>query len=254
MSWLLLRGLGREQRHWQDFPARLRGAVAPEPVFVLDLAGAGTERGRVPRPSVPWLARDVRRRLESHADSQGRWNLIGLSLGGMVALELCRTCPSDVQGAIIINSSSRLSRAPARFRIEALRRLASASTRSSSERERAVLELTSQLPLGRHASVHQLNALWAREAPMSCLAFAIQLLAAARFVPPPPDSVAARLLFLSSCGDRLVDPGCTRDLARLYRAPSEEHPWAGHDLPLDDPDWLCERVLHFVTKASRVVA
>src|SRR5262245_14239704 len=98
MNWLLLRGLGREQRHWHDFPERLRARVGAGRVVALDLAGTGTERQRVPVPSIPWLARDVARRLLA-ADPAGwqleaaascpLWSVIGLSLGGMVALELC---------------------------------------------------------------------------------------------------------------------------------------------------------------------
>src|SRR4051812_46601339 len=114
MSWLLLRGLGREQRHWYEFPERLRELVAPEPVFLLDLAGMGTERERIPAPSVPWLARDVAQRAAQLRSSPGRgnnpdtWSLIGLSLGGMVALELCRLWGQRVARAIVINSSSNI--------------------------------------------------------------------------------------------------------------------------------------------------
>jgi hypothetical protein len=27
------------------------------------------------------------------------------------------------------------------------------------------------------------------------------------------------------------------------------HPWAGHDLPLDDPQWVLEQVLGFLTES-----
>ena len=70
-----------------------------------------------------------------------------------------------------------------------------------------------------------------------------QLLGAARFVPPPPDVIGAKLTFIGSRHDRLVSMRCTRDLAAFYSCAPIEHPWAGHDLPLDDPDWLCARVV-----------
>jgi hypothetical protein len=78
---------------------------------------------------------------------------------------------------------------------------------------------------------------------MSRAAVLAQLLGAARFVPPPPSELSVRLTFVCSRGDQLVSPRCTRDLSRLYGSPSIEHPWAGHDLPLDDPEWLCARVV-----------
>jgi hypothetical protein len=49
-------------------------------------------------------------------------------------------------------------------------------------------------------------------------------------------------LFLASQNDGVVSPLCTRELARVYGCRYEEHPSAGHDLPLDAPGWLCERI------------
>jgi pimeloyl-ACP methyl ester carboxylesterase len=50
------------------------------------------------------------------------------------------------------------------------------------------------------------------------------------------------LPILSSAGDRLVDPGCSRRLAESWRAAHHVHPDAGHDLPLDDGAWVAERI------------
>jgi pimeloyl-ACP methyl ester carboxylesterase len=65
-----------------------------------------------------------------------------------------------------------------------------------------------------------------------------QLAAAARFrvvrMPRCP------VLVLSSSGDRLVDPACSARLARAWGATHVAHPWAGHDLPHDDPQWLLD--------------
>lgn len=249
MSWLLLRGLGREQRHWYEFPERLRELVAPEPVFLLDLAGMGTERERLPLPSVPWLARDVARRAAQLTNSPGSgnepgaWSLIGLSLGGMVALELCRLWGPHVARAIVINSSSNITSPAARLQPSALRGLGRALlTGDPLARESHVLELTSELPAPtRRAHAERAAALVKRAAPTR-RAFFSQLCAAARFAPPSAGSLSAELCFLSSRRDRLVNPVCSRDLARRYGSPLLEHPWAGHDLALDDPAWICQCV------------
>jgi pimeloyl-ACP methyl ester carboxylesterase len=65
-----------------------------------------------------------------------------------------------------------------------------------------------------------------------------QLWAAAQFsaasaAPPCPT------LLLSSRADRLVNPRCSVHLAQVWRVHHEQHPWAGHDLPHDDADWIC---------------
>lgn len=247
MNWLLLRGLARERRHWHDFPLRLARQLGPDRVHSIDLAGAGTEHERIPRPSVAWLARDVAQRQPELARSDAeRWSLIGLSLGGMVTLELCWLLPQRIQQAIIINASSRISGPGARFRPRALAPFAEILLgKDTFRRERRLLELTSALPPSEQRSYAERAARIAAEAPTRRAAVLSQLLAAARFWPPPPECVRARLLFLASRNDALVSPACSRDLARLYRAGYEEHPSAGHDLPLDDPDWLCERVARF---------
>jgi hypothetical protein len=36
----------------------------------------------------------------------------------------------------------------------------------------------------------------------------------------------------------MVDPGCTEAIARAWSLETQTHPWAGHDLPLDDPPWV----------------
>ena len=253
MNWLLLRGLGREQRHWYDFPERLRILVAPAPVFLLDLAGTGTERGRLPLPSVSWLARDVARRAQQlpgvrREPRDGRaceapWSLVGLSLGGMVALELCWLWAQRVKRAIVINSSASITSPTVRLQPRALQGLAQALwARDATEREGRLLAVTSQLPVAEQRHYAELAAAFAADGTPTRMALASQLCAAARFSPPTPGSVSAHLCFLGSSGDRLVSPICSRDLARRYAAPYWEHPWAGHDLPLDDPAWICERV------------
>jgi hypothetical protein len=48
---------------------------------------------------------------------------------------------------------------------------------------------------------------------------------------------------LASRADRLVDGSCSRALA--YRVPGArlaEHDSAGHDLPLDDPEWVVAQI------------
>lgn len=245
MNWLLLRGLGRERRHWHDFPSLLGRQLVGGRIHLIDVAGAGTERGRLPWPSVEWLARDIARRVPELATGEG-WSLLGLSLGGMVSLSLCWLLPDSIQQAVIINASGRVSERGARFRLGAVpafaRLLLEASPR---HRERGLLELTSALPPAAKSDYAERAVRIAFDSPVRRAAVMSQLLAAARFWPPPREGLRARLLFLGSRNDALVSPACSRALARLYGAPYDEHPHAGHDLPLDDPRWLCERIARF---------
>jgi pimeloyl-ACP methyl ester carboxylesterase len=252
VHWLLLRGWGREQRHWYDFPERLRRVVPSEKIVSLDLAGTGTERERLPRPSVPWLARDVARRLqrlpfvsavEPRPARERDWGVIGLSLGGMVALELCWLLPHRFAHAVIINASARISPPSARLEPRALGRLGKVLLAPDAfEREALVLELTSELPFAERRRHAQHAGEFASQGRLRGAVLFGQLWAAARFVPPPPASISAELSFFGSQRDRLVNPRCSRELAHRYGAAYLAHPWAGHDLPLDDPSWVCQQI------------
>lgn len=71
---------------------------------------------------------------------------------------------------------------------------------------------------------------------VSIVSIGNHLLAAVRF------SIASQLrqpvLIVSSLDDRLVDYRCSRELAQTWYADYVEHERAGHDLPLDEPEWL----------------
>ncbi len=244
--WLLLRGLAREQRHWHEFRDLFAARMAGASVHCVDVAGAGTEHMVLPRPSVSWMARDVARRLPALGGTPHggeRWGLVGLSLGGMLALELCRMFPLQIGAAVIINCSSRLTRSAARIRpAAAVQLLRAAALGDPLRSEEIVLALTSALPEAERALYARRAAEFARDAPPSRWAAVAQLLAARQFEPPERSLVRARLAFVCSHHDGLVSPRCTRDLAEWFGSRWEEHAWAGHDLPLDDPAWLCEHI------------
>ena len=72
-----------------------------------------------------------------------------------------------------------------------------------------------------------------------------QLLAAARYRASPV-APGARTLLLGSQHDQLVSSACSRAIAKAWGLPLHVHPSAGHDLPLDDPQWVIDEVLRWV--------
>ena len=74
-----------------------------------------------------------------------------------------------------------------------------------------------------------------------------QLLAAARFR-APARAPQRPVLVLTSRGDRLVHTSCSEALARAWGSPLARHPGAGHDLPLDAPDWVVAQVRQWVER------
>lgn len=243
-TWVLLRGLARESRHWGDFPRLLRQALPPgDEVLAPDLPGNGSRWRESTPASVEALAQAARAELQRRG-VRPPVVLLALSLGGMVALQWAMRHPAEVAGCVLVNSSLRGLAPPwQRLRPRALAELLCVTLQGDAHaRERRVLRLTSNRPV-RDALV-DLWAAHARSAPVSRANMLRQLLAAARFrAPPAPPPVP--LLLLASTQDRLASVRCSRAMARAWRVPLVEHPAAGHDLGLDDPAWLAQQAAHW---------
>lgn len=244
--WLLLRGLGRERRHWFDFPEMLAAKLGVE-YHAMDLPGMGQRhRESVPR-SIAEAAREVRRRLAARGP-EVPWGVLGISLGGMVAVSLASAWPSGVSHVVAINSSSRCSLVHQRLRPAGLAQLARAAwARDVNDRERRIYTLTTN-------ASERLVTLWAaraaalgRETPAAGAALARQLLAAALFRAP---AVTQPTLVLSGSKDRLVSAVCSRALARELGATYRSHPTAGHDLPLEDPGWVIAQIRDWLASTA----
>jgi pimeloyl-ACP methyl ester carboxylesterase len=238
-TWVLLRGLTREARHWDGFPARLAQSLHRARVIALDLPGNGAlHRLRSP-PRIAAMATYCR--IELHRlGIAPPYHLLAMSMGAMVATAWAMEAPQELAAAVLVNTSMRpFSSFTQRLRPEnyaALLRLV--LTRANDLAwERAVLAMTSRARTRDDAALLQSWVAYRREQPVSAANALRQLVAAARFCAPAANPFH-RVLLLGSERDALVDVRCTRQLARHWACAMELHPWAGHDLPLDDPAWL----------------
>ncbi len=96
---LFVHGLGSSSRDWaaqvDDFAKRYR-------VLRVDLRGHGrSERGEGPY-SIAQFAREVAVLLRKHAHEPA--HVVGLSMGGMVALELAASAPRLLRSLVVVNS------------------------------------------------------------------------------------------------------------------------------------------------------
>lgn len=251
MRWLMLRGLVREARHWGDFPAELERDTAAGPSLLLDLPGVGTEVAKPVPLSIRGMTHDLRARfLRATRGDSGPFGLLAVSLGGMIALDWLSRYPVDFQAGVVINTSAAdLSRPWERLRWEQYGRIARYLFVSELEREQYILQMTAHAP---HLNVHEIAARWvefAKQTPVTPVAAARQLLAAARST--LPRAVHVPTLVLTSHGDRLVKHQCSEAIAQRLSLPIHHHPTAGHDLPLDDAAWVISRVKQFVEGVSR---
>lgn len=239
-TWVLLRGLTRESRHWGAFPEALRQACGDFGICAIDLPGNGRLNQQASPLDVAGMAEHCRAQLRERG-LVPPFYLLAMSLGAMVAVAWAHRYPEEIAGAVLINTSLRPfspfhRRLQPRSYLALLRLLID---HDPDHRERTILRLTSSQP--ERPEIVAEWAGYARQNPVSSFNAWRQLLAAASYRAPavqprPP------LLILASTHDRLVDPHCSRVLASRWKAAFAEHPAAGHDLPLDDPGWVARQV------------
>ncbi len=253
MRWLLLRGLIREQRHWLGFPAFFQARVqgpdeTPTTVVTADLPGFGTQNEAPVPDTVAGFVDDLRQRLRPVLSVGEPCGIVAVSLGGMVALTWMAQHPADFVAGVVINSSlSDLSPVWHRMRPANWPKILRAPFMGSRARERMLLGMTRHqgnldedadryAQIARSTKPHRHNALGQMRA-------AIKLRS--------PERVDVPTLVLASTGDELVSYRCSAAMAQRLSLPLRLHEGtgadaAGHDLPLDAPDWVCARINEWV--------
>jgi len=253
MRWLLLRGLIRESRHWLDFPNEFRARVRspdgkPTEVIFVDLPGFGTQNDAIVPDTVPEFVGDMRRRLRQQVPEGEQIGIVAVSLGGMVALNWLASFPQDFACGVIINSSlGDVSPVWHRMRPQNWPNILRAPLMSAPARERMLLSMTRQQgdldkDAARYAEIARLTV------PKSKNALA-QLRAAIKV--KSPTSISVPTLVLASLGDELVSWRCSEAIANRLSLPLKLHEAlgadaAGHDLPVDQPAWVCDRINELV--------
>ena len=239
-SWIFLRGLTREGRHWGDFVGQFQQAWPDQTVVTLDLAGNGQLNQRNSAWRVEDMVADCRQQLALR-HSEPPYHLLAMSLGAMVAVAWAELHPREIAAQVLINTSVRpfspfyQRLRPANY-VQLLRLILSGAAPEAWER--AILQLTSNR--GNEAVLPHWVTL-RRANPVSAPNALRQLLAAARFRAPAKPPVTPTLL-LASAQDHLVSVDCSEALSKHWHCALRVHPDAGHDIPLDDGPWVARQV------------
>jgi len=249
-TWIFLRGLTRESRHWGRFPETFRQALPDAQVHTPDLPGNGTLYAQ----ESPARVEEMVERCRAQLSGQGiapPYHLLAMSLGAMVAVAWAARHPEEIRGCVLINTSLRpFSPFHRRLKPGNYLRLLKLAWPGGSERDResAILALTSR-HAERPAEILENWIAYRRQYPVSARNALRQLRAAMRYRAPRAKPQAP-ILVLGSRHDALVDSSSSRQLATRWHTALAEHPTAGHDLPLDDGAWVAEQVKRWLQKTE----
>lgn len=255
---VLVRGLGRESFHWGEFITQLQSAFPNASIETLDVMGNGpfyelqSQFGI--KKNVDWLRNQLFEmtdkisinptQSEEVVPIQPRL-LIGLSLGGMLVSHWAHLYPQEVSGLVVMNSSFANFSAFKRMQPAAMLNLIQIlRTKNPSHREKMILDLTCNLRSDRLA----LAQIWGARAmlyPAKPINIIKQLILAGQMTIPQLKS-GIPVLVLNGEKDRLVDPFCSSEIARLWKTNLSVHSEAGHDLPLDDGPWVVEEIKNWL--------
>lgn len=249
---ILMRGLIRSRFHWHAFPQKLSAYLdqsnIAHKVITLNIAGNGERFNEKTPLTIEAMASDACGEIMTLLDDSlvlsGHYpkiHLIGISMGGMIVSHVAKLLQSKGRppsSLHLINSSfSDVASLLKRFKLKAGLSLA-AHLISIRQREQCILKWTSN-----QAEPEQFAEAWIKEAHQHPISFRnglVQLFAASRC--PIPDKPEVLCRIYGSINDRLVDFECSKLIAEKWDVPLLIADKAGHDLSLDEPEWLAESI------------
>jgi pimeloyl-ACP methyl ester carboxylesterase len=241
-TWVLLRGLMRESRHWGEFPLLFQYVMAEQNIVTIDFPGNGRLYKQHSANNMEEMVSHCRTQL-CQLGYAPPYRVLALSLGAMAAVAWSERYPTEIEKLVLINTSlGPVNPFYHRLRPKNYPALSMLLLGSSTQRESLILKLTSMRSrTEKMGTVLQQWINYADECPITRSNILRQLHAAFTYrmsltMPQVP------LLLLASEHDQLVSVQCTLKLAQHWGCAIRLHPTAGHDLPLDDGVWVADQV------------
>lgn len=239
-TWVLLRGLMRDKRHWNGFDQRLRQRGCT--VFTPDLPGNGLLNHQKSPLSIAKYAQAVWQQLDETLKGQPFY-LLGLSMGGMLAMEMAQQRPWQVTHVFVLNSSAA-NLSPWYHRFNLFNVFAAFVKRCRGHQLHPIESTIVRLTSYRHRRDTTLIARWSEYRKQTSPAFfnaCRQLYAAFRYRCPASLAIPVSIL----CGDRdaLVTLQSSKALAAHFKVELIVLAYCGHDITIDAP----AKLVHYLS-------
>ena len=243
---VLIRGLVRARYHWGEFPQTLLAQLTQQlhqPDLNLiqpELPGNGDLFKDTTPTSINGMMHRIRDQvLAQQANHHRPIILIAISMGAMIATEWAQQFPHEIQQLHLINTSFGNFSAPwQRMRIPPLLSLLPV-IQNTAQLETRIMRWT----VNTHHSPTLLDQ-WIEFAQQHPIRFGNalrQITAASRYRAPKTAPNKNTFIYCSQ-NDQLVSNQCSHHISTRWQVPLYSHRNAGHDLPLDAPQWLSETI------------
>lgn len=243
LNWVLLGGIARESARWGDAPMhllqQLRRVEGGAQLHLLDLPGTGKLWQERSPSRVAELVEQMRQRARHLPKPLG---LVAGSGSAALATEWATRYPEEVAAMVLMNPALR----PFTHLLRSVRLRLWPTLLALMLGRRSPLALDERLfasTTSRRADVETLDSQWQRlshEHPVKLRNALRQGLAVWRYRASRrrPLGAQGRVLLLAGRKDEWFDWRVSQAISRAWGAALRMHPEGGHDLLLDDPDWV----------------
>ncbi len=235
---VLIRGLFRGQYHWGEFSLLLSELLPNQRVIAVDIPGTGSLSEEKSPCSIEEMVESIRFQLATNVQV----DIVAISMGGMIALKWAELYPNQVRRVICINTSSRdLSPFYQRLKPTNYLKIIKALLSRPERKESIIYSMVSNKPLSE--TVIDDWVMLSKLYPTTAMNLFRQLFAAMKFRASKPVN---EILFISSLEDNLVSYTATEAPAKAWNMPIIYNHSDGHDIPLDNPEWLAYKVIRYL--------
>ncbi|MDO6611249.1 alpha/beta hydrolase [Shewanella sp. 1_MG-2023] len=251
-TWVLLRGLMRDSRHWYGFDAQLRDEGID--VLTPDATGNGTLASKPSHLTIGNYTDDIWQQIDKGLNDNPEFSrelvIIGVSMGGMIALEMARQRHKQVRHVVLINSSAgNLSPWYQRFQLRPL--INSIWHRHKAANlsfiESCVLNYTTVTKADDESVISDWGNMRS-QLHTSIINGARQIYAAARY--QCTWFGHCRVSVIGANQDKLANPKCSKALAEFYHTPLLQVEQCGHDATLDHPDQIRQLIQDTISESA----
>ena len=256
-TWVLLRGLMRDSRHWYGFDQLIKQLGIN--LICVDLPGNGRLAQQVSPLQIDQYCDAVWQQIDAAMLESPELNsplmLVGLSMGGMLALQMAAHRPQSVRQVVVINSSAaNMSIWYRRFQLAPLFvcsvkalwvAMGELMSDLNDHSHKSHVHIIESIVL-RYTSRNQSNNIellktWSLMRQQQHTSFSNglrQLYACASFNCPTLPSIAVSVIVANQ--DQLAHPKCSDNLAVFYQTQLHKIDNCGHDASLDQPKELLQ--------------